>query len=699
MKALIRIMVVVIGLVLLLVTGAFVYLRFVFDPNDFRARLGEEVRKATGRELTIDGDLELSVFPWLGVRIGAARLGNAPGFPAQDFARIRAAQVRALLMPLLSGRVEVDRVVLEGLELNLEVDRQGLGNWADLAAAGKPGQAGAGQETARSAPPALVLGGLTLTDASLRWHDLGSGARYELDDLELEAGRLAPGEPLPLRLAARLASAQPAVTARLTVETTAQLDLAAQRYRLEALALAVDAQGAGLPGGAAKLSLRAEVTADLAAGTAQLKGLMLESYGLELSGELAVSALDSAPQVAGTVALAEFDPRRLAAAFGSPLPTPADATALQRLSLAGRIAASAGHARLDGLVVQLDATRLEGHVAIQDFAGPQVAFELAIDGIDVDRYLPAGPGAGASPPAGEGSAAASQDRQGPLIPSALMVDGALRIGQFKAAGLSLADISLPVTVKAGQARLKPSASLYEGRYQGNIGIDGRKREPRMTLDERLDGVRVAPLTRDLTGQEARLSGTANVVAVLQLQGAGGDEIRRSLTGEARLNFANGALKGVNVAAFMRQAEAVLTGQSAPPESGPNETDFTDLNATVRFAEGVARNDDLVLRSPLLRVHGEGQARLVEESLDYLVRASVVGTLTGQGGKPLTRVKGVTVPIRVSGHFSEPKYALDTQALVKDNLEQKFEEKKQEVRKKAEDKLKQELQKGLQNLLR
>jgi len=147
--------------------------------------------------------------------------------------------------------------------------------------------------------------------------------------------------------------------------------------------------------------------------------------------------------------------------------------------------------------------------------------------------------------------------------------------------------------------------------------------------------------------------------------------------------------------LMRRAEAVLTGQPAPEEGGPNETDFTDLAATVTLKDGVASNSDLALRSPLLRVGGEGSADLLTERIDYLVRATIVGTLTGQGGKPLEKVKGLTVPIRVSGGFDDPKYALDADQLLKDNLKAKVGEKREELKQKAQESLK----KGLQNLFK
>lgn len=699
MKALLRIVAVGLGLVLLVALGLFAYLKFAFDPNDFRAQLAREVQARTGRELHIDGDLRLSVFPWIGVELGAVRLGNAAGFTPPEFARIGAAQVRARLVPLLSGRVEVDRVRLDGLVLNLERDAQGRTNWADLAgqpSAAPPSGADDRSETAGGAPlPPLVLGGVDLNDAQIAWRDRRSGADYLLSGVALHTGRLAPGEATPVEVSARLTSVAPAVEAALHLRGEARVDTAAGRHALGGLAVELDASGAGVPGGKAALRLGGDLAADLVAGTAEIRRLSVAAYGVEAAGDARIEGLNAAPKLTATLAVGEFSPRTLVAALGGAMPPPADPAALTRASMSARIDAASDGARLSDLVLKLDDSRFEGQLAVTDYAAPALSFDLALDAIDLDRYR-ASPGSGAEK-AGPGAPAG--ESAVPAIPERLSVQGEFRIGALRVSGLALSDIRLPLGIADGRAMLRPEATLYQGRYRGNIGVDGRGQSIGLSLDETLSGVHIGPLTRDLTGKPERVTGVADITARLTSSGRDAEAIKRRLNGQVKLHFADGAVKGVNVAAFMRQAEALLTGKTAPAESGPNQTDFTALDATVVVADGVARNDDLNLQSPLLRVGGVGSADLGSERIDYLVRASVVGTLTGQGGKPLDKVRGVTVPLRVSGSFDDPKYALDTEALLSDNVKQKLDEKKKEIRQKAKDKLQDELQKGLGRLFR
>ena len=139
MGKLIKWLVKLVVLVVVLVVVAAIVLPFVVDPNDFKDEITAEVKKATGRELTIAGDIKLSVFPWLGLQLGALQLSNAAGFGDEPFAAVKGAEVRVKLMPLLEKRLEADTVTLDGLNLNLSKAKDGRSNWDDLAKPAEPG--------------------------------------------------------------------------------------------------------------------------------------------------------------------------------------------------------------------------------------------------------------------------------------------------------------------------------------------------------------------------------------------------------------------------------------------------------------------------------------------------------------------------------------------------------------------------------
>ncbi|MGW8311356.1 MAG: AsmA family protein, partial [Thiogranum sp.] len=132
MGKLFRILAYLVGALALLIIVAAVVVPMVIDPNDYKDDIAAAVEAKTGRTLAIEGDIRLSVFPWLAVEIGPTRLSNAPGFSNRPFAAVKQVSVRIKLLPLLHKQVEMGTVVLDGLQLSLETRADGKTNWADL---------------------------------------------------------------------------------------------------------------------------------------------------------------------------------------------------------------------------------------------------------------------------------------------------------------------------------------------------------------------------------------------------------------------------------------------------------------------------------------------------------------------------------------------------------------------------------------
>ena len=129
MKRLVKILLGLVGLVVVLLVLTAVLLRVIYDKEDLKAAIAGEVKRQTGRELTINGDLDFSVFPWLAVEVGDLTLSNAQGFPDLPFAEVGQARAGVALVPLFSKQISVDEITLDGLNLRLMVDANGRDNW------------------------------------------------------------------------------------------------------------------------------------------------------------------------------------------------------------------------------------------------------------------------------------------------------------------------------------------------------------------------------------------------------------------------------------------------------------------------------------------------------------------------------------------------------------------------------------------
>ena len=692
MKKLLKILagVVVVGVVLLIVAA--VALPMLVDPQDIKNQISAEVKTETGRELSIPGEVKLSVFPWLGATLGEVSLGNAAGFSSPVFASTRKVDVRVKLMPLFSRRLEMDTVTVHGLTLNMERNKQGAGNWEDLAAGG-----GAKGDGASSTPPTsgeaagqglagFAIGGIDVRDGALTFTDQQAGQSWEVKNLNLSTGALIPGKTVDLELDFELASAQPALAAQVKASASVDANADTQSARINALSITVVAQGDSLPGGSVEAELGADLALDGVKHSATVRNLTVNLLDLALTGALDVSALDKTPAVTGELNVAQFNPRELLKALGQSAPRTSDANVLSKLSLSAKLSGGPNALALKPLSVKLDESSLSGEAKVSNFAAPAVRFVLQLDAIDLDRYLPPGSEA---PPASPG-AAASQAAAAPTGSlRALDAAGTFVAGKVKVAKLNLANVKATLKAKNGLIRLSPiSADLYQGKYAGDITLDARNKVPAIALNETLSGVQAGPLLMDLQGKEA-LTGTANVKAKLSARGSTPEAIKKTLNGDLGFEFLNGAVKGVNIGKMIRDARATLKGGSSGGDE-PAQTDFAQITGTAKVTNGVISNQDLSAKSPLLRIAGKGKASLPSETIDYKVTATVVATSKGQGGKGLDDLAGVPIPVHVTGTFAEPKYGLDMaglgEALAKSKAKDLLDAEKGKVVEKAEKKL-------------
>ena len=397
MKTFTRVLIVLLALVALALGAGGVFLASL-DPNDYKDRIIAEVARATGRELSIDGPLELGLWPKLRLKTGRFTLGNADGFGEAPFLVAEEVQVAVATLPLLTRRIEMDTVVLRGLQLNLARNAEGVTNWDDLARGGEDGDGGS--------LGALVLGGVDVRDARIAWADARDGRSVVIDKLNAQTGALEPGQPVEFKLDASLESTKPALDGDTALSGTVAYDLDAKKYRIAPLAWTAALRGRSLPGGKADLGAGATVDLDLAEGTASVQDLKLEGLGVAVAGNVDVDHLnDARPGGRGTLQLTARDLAVLLRAL--------------ELPVAQRVAAL-GERGLE-FRTSFDANMASGEVSVPEFSG-------RILGATLNGKLSA---TGANTP--EPAVKATLDAGGPDLPSLLLIASQLNGADDKAA--------------------------------------------------------------------------------------------------------------------------------------------------------------------------------------------------------------------------------------------------------------------------
>ncbi len=323
--------------------------------------------------------------------------------------------------------------------------------------------------------------------------------------------------------------------------------------------------------------------------------------------------------------------------------------------------------RLSALKAQLDSSTLRGEASVGRSAAAPISFDLALDRIDLDRYLGTGQ-------------AAPQPQKTPSAPSApselptdslktLQLQGKLAIGSARLAqAIAISQVQVGLSVDRGLLRISPdTATLYGGSSSGTITVDARPALPVVKLDQSLTGGDVQPLLTDLMHTK-RLAGHGNLTLNLTGQGKTTDALMRSLNGRISANLVNGAVTGVDLWFQVQRAMALFQRQAPAAGSDQGQTKFDTFRVTHQVAQGVATTKDLTIASGQLRVTGQGSVNLATQAINYRLQAEV---LKGAPGATANAATGalVTVPVDVTGTLSNFKLRPDLAGLAKSNLNQ------------------------------
>jgi len=662
------------ALILLLIALACI-LPLVIDPNDFKPEIAAAVKDKTGRDLILDGELKLSLFPRIGISAGKIALSNAPEFQDRLFATIEESHVTVLLLPLLSKKVEVNRIVLKGLVLNLAKNKQGITNWDDLTAETvAPAAAVVGkqneQPVAAAIPAIFTIGGIAIENARIIWDDLKTEQHIELKDLNLNTDKFSFDEPVGIAasLTALNNRANTSQAIKLNTELTVNEKLDA--FTLRHSDLQVITSGETVLGKSLTTALTvADAALDMNRQTAKIYGLQLASGDVTLAAaEMTGSAIKDKPSFQGSVTVAPFSPARVLQQLAISLPAMQDANALSKLSANFDLTATADSADLQNLGLTLDDSQIKGFINIKDFAQSIISFNLNIDALDVDRYLSPADKASKSIASPAVLLAAGLSALPVETLRKLNADGTVSLGKLKVKSLAMQDIHINLSSRNGVVTTQQSVKqFYQGSYSGNLSMDTHGDKPALAVTEKIDHVHIEPLLKDYQG-DPKMSGIVDASAQLQGQGRKADELKASLNGQLSFLFKDGVVKGFNLQKIIDEGKAIIKGSALPSDSKNDQTLFSNMSGTATITNGLIQNNDLVAKSSTLQVDGKGNLNLNSEALDYKVDAKLLDS-AATATEP-EQVKGA-VAINIAGTLSKPTYTIDIASLLTDKNKAKI----------------------------
>jgi len=640
--------IVTIGILAGLIIGAAVLVPMFVDVKNYLPDIEAMVTRQTGRSFSMGDDLELSLFPWAGIRLSDVTLGNPEKFEKTPMISVKNFEVRVKVLPLFSKHIQVEKFILESPSIALIKNKAGRGNWENIGskagdgsnkeAQTEPGSVQDASETTPTDQPFFSIKSLTVERCSvsngvLTYVDKGSGLSKRVSDLNLDLSGISLDEAIGIALDAN-----------------------------------VDGNPVSLTGTAGPLGQNPGAT-DIAF---DLMVKMLDQLNVSLKGRLIKPKTEQAVDM--TVDLSPFSPKKLFESLNRPFPIePSDNSVLDTLSLRAAVKGSAQAVNLSDGILVLDDSTMNFSARAKAFEKPDLKFNLTLDKIDVDRYLPsdakndsgqaalAKQGKQATPAAGNVAKKADAVDYTPL--RKLVLDAKVNIGSLKVAGLSMANVTANLAGKNGIFTLDPCAmDLYQGKAGATARIDVRNKYPATNLHLTTRDIQAGPVVRDSIDKDI-IEGSLTSDISLSMTGDTPYMIKQTLGGNGALKFIDGAIVGVDVAGAIRNVGAGL-GLAEAAEEKP-KTDFAEFNITYTAAKGLVKIPKASLVSPLLRLVANGQTSLVKQDLDFRVEPTLVATIKGQGDT--TDRSGLLIPFDVAGTWEKPKVRPDLEAILKNEL--------------------------------
>jgi AsmA protein len=554
---------------------------------------------------------------------------------------------------------------------------------------------------------------------NLVWEDRETGQRYEINALDLALGQVPAGEadtvtasgvvvggtsPDPLRFDMTGRVAIDDETSLVTVSNaTASLEQGEMSVTAQVETLFFEQATRQLNLSSLELisplkQRPVKVNVETLAANLETQELEIPLLEIDISPALFTASISGTqiidnPGITGQLKADTFNLAELLKKFGYEY-LPTDPDAMSAMSISMTYSATPSSAGMSGLV-RLDESALAGSISVDNFDAPLIGFDLALNEIDIDRYL---------------SITDDTDRQrlqagaALVLPVALFRDlnanGSFNADSLVSGGMRLRNIDVQVVSSEDSVTVTPTADLYGGTVDGTLTYRNLGGREELVIRENIDNVRLGDLLAD-TGVTDRVSGTGGLNIDLTVAEEGGIQ---SSDGLVRFLARDGELKGVDFQKLLQQATWVynqVRGREPDPDSAPpgEGTKFTELTGTFAINNMVMTNNDLVMKAPGFRVNGKGTINLNRQELDYLASAAIVKSAEGQGGAERTDLRGIPVPVRCSGDISAPSCGLDMGELTKAIAKQEINRKRGEIEEKLAEKLGEELNlEGLFDLL-
>ena len=678
----IKILLSILAVIILSIVIAIFTLPFFINPNNFKPEVIAAVKNNTGRDLTLTGDIKISLFPWTGISTGKMTLSNAIGFQEKTFASLEESAIKINLLPLFLNKIEIDQVIIKDLTLNLEKNSQGINNWDDLTRSNvtnvKPLSPIANNnkpEATNNGLTLLAINGVAIENAVINWKNQRSGKILLIKDININSNKFAYDEPVTVDLSLMAMSPETNWTESIKLRTGLTVNQALTSLALDhsdlQLKTIIKANNNEDKSILAALTIN-NVAMDGTKQSLNVSGLKLTSQDMSLSAEIAGNTNNSKFSFQGPITIAPFNLRNVLNQLDIKVPALQDAKTLSKAAATFNLLVTDTAVDLQNMTLTLDDTQIKGSTTITDFSKPAITFNLASDNMDLDPYLAPIADKKSRPINSPAITLALGTSTLPVeLLKKLIINGQLSLERLKVNAMTMQDVQLNLDVKEGLINAQQSAKgFYAGSYNGVFSVDMRNNNPILSINEKIVHVQIEPLLNDFNGA-TKLSGLLDLSTQLEGQGNNAKELKSSLKGNLSFLLTDCVIKGFNLQKITDDAKTLIKEPTLPADNKNDQMLFSKLSGTATINNGLVQNNDLIGVASKMHLNGKGTADLNSEKLDYNLNARYIKT-KATTTEP-EQLIDTPININIAGTFAKPTYTVDLAAILSDKNKAKIDQ--------------------------
>ncbi|MBK8816728.1 MAG: AsmA family protein [Methylococcaceae bacterium] len=371
-------------LLVVIITAAIIAI--TIEPNDYKTQIADFVKSKIGRDVSLEGDIELALFPPVTLKTQRIVIDNTADFKPDPFLTLNKSEIHLNAWALLKRKIEIAGIDLTDLTVNLVVNKLGLRNWSDF-----------GAETTQSTingnssviPEFLSssLGPVNIYNGRINWNDRKSDTQIAFTTIQFNSGPINIGKPAAVHVSLIVSYPHIKSETNLKFDTFLCFDTMLDHFVFNDSLLDYKGYNPFPSGGPlnAQLSMH-EIDIKRSIQSINITGLQLAMTGIKLSADLQGETIIDKPEIRSTIKVEPFNPKAVIKEWGFPFPALTNPNALTNLSMDLDVQATMDAADIYHINLKFDNSRIDGSVSVKNFRKPSILFDLAVDKIDLDEY-------------------------------------------------------------------------------------------------------------------------------------------------------------------------------------------------------------------------------------------------------------------------------------------------------------------------